>query len=71
LARVGGESSADEAESHGLGAGLAACAHVQLPQNRRDVVLDRFRGDEKTFCDVRVAQSLREVSGTSSSRIGN
>src|SRR5437899_8538376 len=48
------------AEPSGRGARLAARAHVELPQDRGDVVVDRFRRQEEPFRDLSVAEPLRD-----------
>jgi hypothetical protein len=53
---------AREPKTHSFGACFAASAYVKLPQDRRDVMIDRLRGQEKPFGDVGIAQTLRHQS---------
>src|SRR5436190_13516164 len=46
-------------EPHGLGARLAAIAHVELAKDRRDMVVHRLLGDEQSGGDVGVTKSPR------------
>ena len=49
-----------EPESHGRGARLAAGADIELSQDRRDVMVDRFLGDDEPLGDLRVTQPVGE-----------
>src|SRR4029453_5359278 len=49
---------ADEPEPNGLGARLAARSDAELAQDRRDVVIDRLRGEDEALGDLRVAKTL-------------
>src|SRR5262245_30922649 len=51
---------AADAQAARLGARLAAGAHVELAQDRRDVVADRLLGDEQPVGDLGVADPLAE-----------
>src|SRR3954467_12638052 len=48
-----------DSESRGFGGRGSAAAHAELAQDRRDVVIDRLRGEKELLRDVRVAQSAR------------
>src|SRR3954451_20427798 len=52
--------SFDDSEAGRRGAGLAPGAHVELAQDRRDVVADRLLRDEEAPGDVGVAPPLRD-----------
>jgi hypothetical protein len=45
----------DESETDGFGGGLAAGSNVELPQDRRDMVVYRFLGHDETLGDLCVA----------------
>jgi hypothetical protein len=51
---------AGEPEQDRLRTRLAACAHVKLAQDRRDVVVDRLLGEHEPLGDLGVAEPLRE-----------
>src|SRR4051794_39911437 len=53
--------SFDEPEPGRDETGLAAAGHVELAQDRRDVVGDGLLREEEPGCDVRVAQTLGDV----------
>jgi hypothetical protein len=49
---------ADEAKSRSLGACLTACVDVELPQDRRDVMVNRPLGEEEALGDLRVVKAV-------------
>src|SRR5580704_14452882 len=49
-----------EPEPRSLGARLAASAYVELPEDRRDVMIDRLGGKEQQVGNVGAAQALRD-----------
>src|SRR5207237_10361224 len=51
---------AGEPEEDRLCTRLAACANVQLAQNRRDVVVDRLLGENEPLGDLGIAEPLRD-----------
>ena len=51
---------AGQAEPPGHFSGLAARAHVELSEDRRDVMIDRLLGQHEPFGDLGVAQPLRD-----------
>ena len=72
----GSSASHDEADAVGRCGRLAATADVEFAEDRRDVMVDGFLGDEQPVGDLRVAQVLGEqredlqLAGSEPGRVG-